>query len=91
MDGPDYLRFVLALAFVLALMGILAHLIKRMGWGKIGMPGKKEKRLAVLELRALDSRHRLALVKCDAREYLLLLSPESQCVVDSNFQKAAPE
>jgi len=80
MEGPDYLRFVLALAFVLALMGLLGYLAKRFGWGGIGkmMPGK---RLAVLESRPLDGRHKLVLTKCDDREYLLLLSHDHGSVI----------
>lgn len=89
MEGPDYIRFILALAFVLALMGIIAHLLKRYGAGRFSMPGKTDRRLTVLETRMVDSRHKLALVKCDDQEHLLLISPDNQCVIQSNIKKAS--
>lgn len=91
MEGPDYIRFVLALAFVLALMGIVAHLLKRYGTGRFAMPSKTDKRLTVIETRMVDSRHKLALVKCDDQEHLLLISPENQCVIQSNIKKTASQ
>lgn len=91
MEGPDYLRFVLALAFVLALMGVVAHLLKRFGTGRFSMPSKNDKRLTIIETRMVDTRHKLALVKCDDQEHLLLISPESQCVIQTNIKKAASQ
>lgn len=85
------MRFVLALAFVLALMGLAAQLIKRMGWGKIGPLGGTGKRLSVIEVRQIDGRHKLALIKCDDREHLLVLGPEGQTTVDLNIKKKAAE
>lgn len=87
MEASDYLRFALALAFVLALMGIFAQIAKRAGWNKMGMLNTAGKRLSVLEMRPLDPRHKLVLVKCDNREHLLLLGPEGQTVVDSNISQ----
>lgn len=90
MEGPDYLRFVLALVFVLALMGILAQVVKRMGWGKfaIGMKNGRQ-RLSLLETRHIDGRHKLALVKCDEREYLLMLGPDHSRVIDQISKRDA--
>ena len=86
MDATDYLRFIMALAFVLVLMLIFAQLAKRYGWGKamLNTPGK---RLSVLETRVLDARHKLMLVKCDDREHLLLLGPQGQSVVETHPAK----
>lgn len=90
MDGPDYLRFVLALAFVLALMGLLAHLAKRMGWGKFAIGSAPGSRLSLIETRHIDARHKLALVKCDGREFLLVLGPDhSRIVADLSKKDAA--
>src|SRR5690349_15594611 len=89
MEGPDYMRFVLALAFVLALMGILGHLAKRLGWGKLSMGTKNGQRLSLVETRHIDGRHKLALVKCDGREYLLVLGPDHSRVIDNNIAKDA--
>lgn len=85
MDAWDYLRFVLALAFVLSLMGIFAQLAKRANWGKMAALNKGGKRLTVIEMRAIDTRHKLALVRCDEREYLLVLGPDGQSVLDAGL------
>ena len=89
MDGPDYMRFIFALAFVLALMGILGHLAKRLGWGRLAMGKKGSERLSLLETRHIDGRHKLALVKCDEREYLLVLGPDHSRVIDNIISNGA--
>jgi flagellar biogenesis protein FliO len=40
-----------------------------------GVGGRPRRRLSVIETVPLDARTRLALVRCDAREYLLALGP----------------
>ncbi len=89
MGFHDYLRFVFALAFVLALMGILALVFKRSGLGKIAMGLGAGRRLTLIEVRTLDSRHKLALVKCDDREHLIVLGPQGHTVIDTNIPTPA--
>jgi len=61
---------VAALAGVLALIALLAWMARRLGLGAAGpRPGR---RLALVEVLALDPRRRLVLVRCDGREALLL-------------------
>lgn len=85
MEFNDYMRFIFALAFVLALMGILALLFKRSGLGKIALGLGSGRRLGLVEIRTLDSRHKLALVKCDDREHLIVLGPQGHTVIDTNI------
>lgn len=89
MEGPDYLRFVLAFAFVLALMGVAAYIARRVGLGNGMAPLRRTRRLNVLEIRALDHRHKLVLVSVDNREHVLLLGPEGQSVVEANIPPAS--
>ncbi len=77
----DYLRFILALAFVLALMGLVAYGLRRFGLDRLSLGGPAKKRLSVLETRLIDHRHKLVLVACDGREHLLLLGPQGQTVI----------
>lgn len=84
MGAPDYLRFLIALAFVLALMALLAYVLRRLNLGGVANP-LANRRLNVLETRPLDHRHKLVLVKCDDREHLLLLGPQGETVIDSNI------
>lgn len=90
MDLTEYLRFALALVFVLALIGVLAALARRAGFG---FPVKAlrpvgSRRLSVVEVTPLDGRRRLVLIRRDNVEHLLLLSPNSELVIERDI--AAP-
>src|SRR3546814_14733715 len=78
MDLQTYLRFVLALVAVLALIGVLAWLARRYGIG--GMlatgGGGRLRRLAIVEVLAVDGRRRLVLVRRDGVEHIILRSEE---------------
>src|SRR3546814_5251501 len=71
MDLQTYLRFVLALVAVLALIGALAWLARRYGVG--GMlatgGGGRLRRLAIVEVLAVDGRRRLFLVRRRSEEH----------------------
>ena len=84
MGFHDYLRFIFALAFVLALMGILAQVLKRSSIGKMAMGLGAGRRLSLVEIRPLDARHKLAIVKCDDREHLIVLGPQGSTVINDN-------
>ncbi len=73
-DLETYLRFAAALAAVLALILSLAW-SERWRQAMAGVGGRPRRRLSVSETVPLDARTRLALVRCDAREYLLALGP----------------
>lgn len=89
MGAHDYIRFILALLAVLALMSLLALALRRYGIGAgSALPGLK-RRINVLETRPIDHRHKLVLVKCDDREHLVMLGPDSQTVLDTNIPKKA--
>lgn len=84
MDWLDYLRFLFALLFVLALIGGLAWLIRRQGLGAM-QPGQRGagQRLSIVESRPLDARRRLAILRCDEREYLVLTGGERDLLLDA--------
>ncbi|MCB2099441.1 MAG: FliO/MopB family protein [Rhodobacterales bacterium] len=84
MDGLSYLQAVLALSFVLALIGALALVARRMGLG-YAVPRRQgqNRRLAVVEVMPLDPKRRLVLVRRDGREHLLLLGLGGETVVES--------
>lgn len=81
-DLETYLRFVAALAAVLALILGLAW-IARKRQAMTGLGGRPMRRLAVIETLPLDGRVRLTLVRCDAREYLLALGPDGVTRIDA--------
>jgi len=80
----DYIRFILSLGFVLALMVATAFALRRFGLARLGIAGGG-KRLVVLETRLIDHRYKIVIVKCDEREHLLLLGPAGQSVIESNL------
>ncbi len=90
MDLEVYLRFVLALIFVLGLIGGLALLARRFGFGgrMIVQAGMKQ-RLSVCEVRPLDSRHKLVLITRDEKEHLLLIGPTNSLVVEGDIVTTA--
>lgn len=86
MDLEMYTRFVLALIAVLALIGGIAWLARRLGLGGKLAPNRgKSPRLSLVEVLALDSRRRLVLVRRDSREHLLLLGPGGDLRVESDI------
>ncbi len=94
MDFDGYLRFVLALIFVIGLIGLFALLLRRYGPGMTGMVPRRKgqgRRLQIIEIAVLDARRRLVLVKRDEREHLILLGANTEVVVESSCSSAKPE
>ena len=83
MDVEGYFRFVAALAFVLALIGIMAWLARRFGLGQPARPSGQSRRLRIVETLALDARRRLVLVSRDATEHLLLIGGPNDVTVET--------
>ena len=87
MESWDYLRFFLALVFVLGLIGILAVLARRTGLGFpiTAIKPIQKRRLSVVEVTAVDGRRRMVLVRRDNIEHLLLISPSSEMLIETNI------
>ena len=81
MENMEPFRVVAALVLVLGLIGLAALVARRAGFGGAALRGGKGRRLALVETLALDPKRRLALVRCDEREHLLLLGPNADVVV----------
>ena len=89
MGMGEYLRFALALIFVVALIGLLAVVSRRMGIGfpvgttKLG----KDRRVQVVEVAPLDARRKLVLIRRDDVEHLIVVSPNSEIVVERGIRQ----
>lgn len=84
MNPADYLQFVLALLFVLALIGTATALARRFGLAPVVRTDRRlPRRLAVVESIALDGKRRLVLLHRDGVEHLVLLGPSADLVVES--------
>jgi len=87
METGDYLKFVLALIFVLGLIGVLALLVRRFGFGMSALQKSGgQRRLQVVEMTPIDARRRLVLVKRDAVEHLILLGAAGEIVIERDIQ-----
>ena len=92
MDMDSYLRFLLALVFVIGLIAVFAALARRAGWGFPASAIKRAagRRLGVVEVTPLDGRRRLILVRRDAVEHLLLVGPTSELVIETGIAGGDP-
>ncbi len=86
-EWTDYFRFVLALVFVLALIGGLSLLARRFGLTPrvTTSGGRATRRLAIVEVAPVDAKHRLILVRRDDRESLILLGPTADLLIESDI------
>ncbi|OSQ39696.1 flagellar biosynthetic protein FliO [Thalassospira mesophila] len=85
MDMESYFRFVAALVFVLALIGLIALLARRFVPGARTVNRGKKRRLALIEVLPLDTKRRLVLLRRDDTEHLIVLGPNGDLVVERNI------
>ena len=88
-----FINMAAALGVVLGLILIAAWLMRRFGLG--GMTVGRTSgpaRLSVVEVRALDMRRQLVLVRRDGVEHLLVLSAAGETVIETGIpaREAAP-
>lgn len=83
MDLDQYIKFVMALLFVVVLIVAVAWLMRRIGLGGVATGAMRHRRLGVVEVMPLDAKRRLVLVRRDDREHLILLSATGDVVVES--------
>jgi len=87
MDYQDYLKFLAALVLVLSLMGGLAFVLKRLGYGQMSMISPKNKRLKIVEVLPLDARRKAMIIERDDAQHLVLLGTSSETVIETNIEK----
>ena len=84
MEFETYVRFLGALILVLVLIGGCAWAARRLGFGgALAVTRGAAARLAVVEVKVLDSRRKLVLLRRDGQEYLVLLGPNQDLLIDS--------
>lgn len=84
MDLDQYIRFVMALFFVVALIMIVAWVMRRVGMAGGTVRGRaRQRRLSVVEALPIDAKRRLILIRRDDREHLILLGANGDLLVDS--------
>lgn len=89
MTAADYVRFVGALILVLGLIGAAALAFRRFAAAGAGGGPGRGRRLGIVETLALDTRHRLVLVRRDDVEHLILIGQTGQIVVEAAVRPAS--
>jgi flagellar protein FliO/FliZ len=86
------LTFFFAFVVVLALIGVVAWLIRRFASNRLGTNTNRGRmpRLAVIDAAAVDGRRRLVLVRRDNVEHLLMIGGPTDIVVEPNIVRAMP-
>lgn len=85
----EYLRFGLALLFVLGLIGACSWFGKRMGLAPRVRGAGGRNRLSVIEVQAVDARRKLVLIRRDTVEHLILLNGDRDLLIESSIDARA--
>jgi len=85
-------KFFIAFAIVLLLIGAAAYLVRRFGAGALGTATQRgrQPRLAVVDAAPIDNRRRLLIVRRDNVEHLLLVGGPTDVLVEANIVRASP-
>lgn len=88
-DLPQLLKLLAAMLFVLALMGGLALVLKRLNLAGLPQIAPRHRRLKIVEAIPLDARRRLLLIQRDDKQHLVILGPNGETIVETNIQPLA--
>jgi hypothetical protein len=90
-EMPLPLKFFVAFATVLVLIGLTAWLVRRFGANRLGGGNARgrQPRLAVIDAATVDGRRRLVLIRRDNVEHLLMIGGPTDVVVEPNIVRAA--
>lgn len=87
MESNEVLRFISALIFVVSLMGGLWLILKKMGInGGFTLQQGKKRRLKIVEMLPLDTKHKAVLLRRDDKDHLVILGPNGETVIESSIQ-----
>lgn len=84
----EYLRFGLALLFVLGLIGACSWFGKRMGLTPHVTGATGQRRLSVIEVQSVDARRKLVLIRRDNVEHLIMLNGERDLLIESGIESS---
>jgi hypothetical protein len=86
-NGP--IKFFVAFAIVLALIGLTAWLVRRFSANRLGGSARgRQPRLAVIDAASVDGRRRLVLIRRDNVEHLMMIGGPNDLVVEPNIVRA---
>jgi hypothetical protein len=83
------IKFFIAFAIVLALIGLTAWLVRRFSANRLGGSTRgRQPRLAVIDAASVDGRRRLVLIRRDNVEHLMMIGGPNDLVVEPNIVRA---
>jgi len=83
--SPEILRILFGLIAVIGLIGLAALGAQKLGLASASGGFVRKRRLALVESLALDARRRVAIIKCDGVEHLIILGATSETVIERNL------
>jgi len=87
---PQIVRLLIALGIVIAMMGGLAWIVRKLGLATpVSIKSDDKRRLEIVESLPMDARRRLAIIRCDGREHLVILSATGETVVERDILSAS--
>lgn len=86
MLASEILRMVLGLAAVIGMIGLAALAARKAGLSSLAGAAGQKRRLSIPETLPLDARRRLALIRCDETEYLVILGPSGETLVAGDIK-----
>ncbi|MBX3505876.1 MAG: flagellar biosynthetic protein FliO [Parvibaculum sp.] len=89
MDFSEIFRFVAALAFIIGLIGLCAMVAKRFGLAPGITSAGANRRVGIVEVRPVDAKHRLLLIRRDGKEHLVLIGGEHPLLIESGIDAPA--
>jgi len=88
MEFADFGRIIFGLVAVIGMIGLVALAAKKAGLASASGGFVRKRRLAVVETLALDGRRRLAIVKCDDKEHLIVLGASNETLIEQDLDGA---
>ena len=87
---PTPVNIVVAFVIVLALIGLAAWLIRRIGTGRLDAAARsRQPRLAVIDSAAVDNRRKLVIIRRDNVEHLLMIGGPNDVVIEAAIVRGA--
>ncbi len=84
MELENILHTFLALIFVVALMGVIALIAKKLGLNN--PKNSKGRRLQIVETLMIDAKRKVVILQCDDKQHLVILSQNGETVIDHEIQ-----
>lgn len=88
MGFDSYLRLIIALVIVIAMIGAAGWIVRRFGWGARFVARTGARRLAVLEVLPMDGKRRLVLLRRDGVEHLVLVGAGGDLLIEGGINTA---